>query len=755
MLKNYFITRRQHNIDAREDIIILDNLDLYHEYMRNNEDIGLDTENTRLHPMEAIPLLIQFGFREGVSFVIDRTSVKEDFLSPYKRKKFIGVNLQYDYKIIKWHYGVELRNLEDIMITEQIIGRGSGRGNSLEAIHERRLNKPLPEDKHTREDFIKMGENSIFNTKHILYGGYDPYCPLLIREVHRPIVEQYNLTKRVYDIAQPLIPILGDMSLEGLHVDETRWRQILSENKENKFKYELELDREIINFSKNEVKLRGGIWTNPRRKQELTQVGLFGENTEVVNPNIKNVSYSSSKQLVKLFTILNEPIPQKVDKEVELQWGEDKKFKNSFAEEALEQYKIQYPESRMKPFIDKLLKFKEVEKAINSFGEIFLKEFVKTAKSKSAKVKKGYYNPITKKVHTVYKQEFTKNGRLSSGDVKIGFYNSQQMIKEPKYRNSFCLTPEEIAEGWYMSTYDLSAAELIILANNSKDRVLIDILSQGKDLHSFLATAGYNKIVQYILNNMPPDRQYDELRYLFYPNRLQNDLHKVIPVEGGEPIIVPYTKAELEVIADQRVQEILSLRGFKVDKKKHIDIREPSKNVHYGINYGAAASKVAETLNIAPYYAQLYLDGIEEAIPDAMAYLKRIAKFGVKHGYIIFNERTNSRHWFKSWLQAYQWGRELSKKEKSAIERFCKNSVMSGTQADMIKEGMVVIQKHVEDNNIEFKWLLQVHDELVFKHKSFEFGAKAGDLLVDTCNLYLQNIKMKVSGHTGTYWYKG
>lgn len=46
-------------------------------------------------------------------------------------------------------------------------------------------------------------------------------------------------------------------------------------------------------------------------------------------------------------------------------------------------------------FINNLLEYRKYEKAINSFGEIFLKEYIKKPGAKKSKI--GYYNSKTKK----------------------------------------------------------------------------------------------------------------------------------------------------------------------------------------------------------------------------------------------------------------------------------------------------------------------------------------------------------------------
>jgi len=773
MLTNYFITRRTHDLGkpiekkvviddlgrefpaisdvSTNEIIVTDSLDFFHEIMKNHDEFGLDTENNSLNQFYADQLLTQIGI-PGISFVIDEGSIKEDYMRNYLNKIYIGINLQYDYRILKYKRGWEFRRLIDVMINEQIINRGSGRLNNAEALYERRIGQPLPEDKSTRNDFKSMTQKSTFRRNHIVYSGFDPQIGLQVLPIQQEILGRFQLDFRANCIAMPLIPILGDMNLEGRTLNKKQWSDLLEQNKRDKFKYELQLDAIVKTFAKDNVKLRGGIWSSASRKRrvmEVEQTDLFGISTTTSNESVKNISYGSSKQLAKLFNILKEPLPQTEDKDAERVWGEDAPMKVSFDEPSLEQYKIEYPESRMTEFINILLQHKEVSKAISSFGEIYLKEYVKDGKQ-GKKHKRGYYQPLTDKIHTIYKQEFTENGRISSGGDKkkkgelgVGFDNSQNWVKKNEYRNCVTLTQQEIDEGWLISTSDLTAAELVILASKSKDTNLMKYCRE--DLHSYLASHSYTKVIEYILNTMNANRAYDELYELLKVNRLQ----KMYLIDGKYP-----NKEQIDIITRQRVSKALETRALTVNKKEHPDIREPYKNVTYGIVYGAQEHKIAKTLNIAGYYARLVIEGINIAIPEAMRYLRAVARFAVKNGYIEFNERTHSRKWFKYWLEARESGRDLSSFERSSIERETKNIVCSGTQADALKECMVEIDKYVRSNNIDFTFLLTIHDEIVYKHKDKNLRKKIEEIMSEVCNRYLTGITMEVAGHTGIFWHK-
>lgn len=782
MGKIVFITRREHNVND-PNIIITDSLDRLIEFLKNVDNPSLDSENNSLNPFTALPILEQLGYRDEDCYVIDRLSVKDRYINPFQNKTFVGANIQYDVKINKIHFGSDIRNVEDVMEVEQILNRGAKVSASLEATHLRRLNSYMEEDKAIRNEFISFTPNSILENRHIKYGAYDVTCVHKIRDVQDELIKKYKLEHRVFNIAFPCTAILADMCLEGFTLNKEEWKNILQENKKHKLLVERDLDNELVKLSSVYPAIKGGRFTATlRNRVDVVQEDLFGLTTTLNNNNLHNINYSSFNQLEDLFKRINEPIPLKKDKK-------DQQYKPSFAEEALEQYKIKYPKTKLLTFVNLLLQYREYEKRINSFGEIFMHSIIRnpTKKGKKNLLKKGFFRDDTQKVHTIYKQEFTRNGRLSSGDIDNGFYNSQNMIKENKYRHCFTLTEQEIKDGYFITTRDLTGAELVILGSLSQDSALIE--NYNKDLHSFLATPSYTNIIKYIISEMPEERQFNELYELLKVNKIYRSyqIKTGKKDELGKDIERDPTPEEIHKITLHRVEEALHFGKITINKHDYPDIRDPFKNVVYGVNYGAGPPKIAETLNIAIYYAELVLNAMRSTLPAAFAYLDKISQFGVNNGYVVFNDRTNSRTWFPEIIESWRNGREISNKIRSSVERFCKNGPISGTQADMIKESMVEVDKRVQIlknlkylsqqtvaeklqdqlfidlpneikenySSFDFSWKLQVHDELVVKHTISEFGDYMGKIMSDTCNKYLKNITMNVSGYTGHYWHKG
>jgi DNA polymerase I-like protein with 3'-5' exonuclease and polymerase domains len=148
-------------------------------------------------------------------------------------------------------------------------------------------------------------------------------------------------------------------------------------------------------------------------------------------------------------------------------------------------------------------------------------------------------------------------------------------------------------------------------------------------------------------------------------------------------------------------------------------------------------------------------------IPKTFAMVEANAKFAVTHGYLILNTRTNSRMYFPYVLNSITSKVPLEFRDKSNAESAARNSPIQGTQADMIKECMVEIDKFIVANNYDIHLLKSVHDELVYlipKHMdghseeflsspdNFNFDAYVKKTMVEVCNRYLTNITMGVSG---------
>ena len=282
-------------------------------------------------------------------------------------------------------------------------------------------------------------------------------------------------------------------------------------------------------------------------------------------------------------------------------------------------------------------------------------------------------------------------------------------------------------ENYSMLTIDLAGAEVTIMSSKAQDTKLFELAMKG-DIHSYLAQLGWRNIFK---------ARKEEAK-------INNDIEE-------------YSK-----------NNILS-NTFIVNKTTNSHIRQACKNLTFGSFYKVGAKKAGKTINVKQEEGQIYIDTIENEFPKTIEMINKNIEFAVGKydkygnllkqgkGYIVLNEKTNSRKWFPEIIDSIKKDEKLSFANRVNCSNQAANIPISGTQADMIQEAMVLIDKYHKDNNIDAHILMQVHDELVieFNDKYLEFYAeKIKQILCDTCNTYLTNIKMNADYHIAKYWKK-
>ncbi|MCC6452100.1 MAG: hypothetical protein IT171_04360, partial [Acidobacteria bacterium] len=113
------------------------------------------------------------------------------------------------------------------------------------------------------------------------------------------------------------------------------------------------------------------------------------------------------------------------------------------------------------PVVAKLLEYRQMAKATQSFGENIL----------------GFIEPSTGRIHADFRQIGAPTGRFSCSNP-----NLQQIPHEAEYRRCF-VAPK----GRKLVVADYSQIELRILADISKDKAFIDAFRSGADFHAATA----------------------------------------------------------------------------------------------------------------------------------------------------------------------------------------------------------------------------------------------------------------------------
>ncbi|MBN1618524.1 DNA polymerase I [Candidatus Dojkabacteria bacterium] len=134
--------------------------------------------------------------------------------------------------------------------------------------------------------------------------------------------------------------------------------------------------------------------------------------------------------------------------------------------------------------------------------------------------------------------------------------------------------------------------------------------------------------------------------------------------------------------------------------------RRLAKTINFGVLYGLSAFGLSKTLNIERDTAAKYIEEYFNEYQGIQNYIDTILAFAKDTGYVqsLFGRRRyignlNSKN--------YQ--------VRSAAEREAINMPTQSTVADIMRVAMNKIYKWILDGDINVKFLLQIHDELVFE----------------------------------------
>ncbi|MBV8961194.1 MAG: DNA polymerase I [Actinobacteria bacterium] len=145
----------------------------------------------------------------------------------------------------------------------------------------------------------------------------------------------------------------------------------------------------------------------------------------------------------------------------ELGLAPQKKTKTGFSTDAqsLEKLKGQHP------IIDKLLRYREVEKLRSTYGESLLNEVAPDGR-----------------IHATFQQTVARTGRLSSDRPNL--HNIPIRTEEGRqFRRAFIP-----ADGWELLVADYNQIELRVIAHLAEDPGLIDAFTSGADIHNATAS---------------------------------------------------------------------------------------------------------------------------------------------------------------------------------------------------------------------------------------------------------------------------
>lgn len=541
---------------------------------------------------------------------------------------------------------------------------------------------------------------------------------------------------------------------------------------------------------------------------------------EIKHTNTGNTNYNSDHEIIDIFARLRQPMLTSDDVYLIPIFNDDGKVVTSGVgmdeygnkmscgtfqvnKVAFSKYLVDYADTPMRSFINMLQEYRRADHEVSAFGKNFLDKIYE---------RNGY-----RRLFTFYRQMNTANGRLASGGGRNRpkRINSQNLPRNNKVRNLLVAR-----DGYHIITTDLSGAEVTIMADQAEDYTLYNWAVKNDDAHSPIVQNSWRAIFTYragmyakVWNSYKEyawykgDKSALMLRLLNQHERGNSKTDMMIAENAYKALNFVVSKSENA--------------GYRQGGKNC------TFGSVYGMSAGKAMETYngttaelrkrdprATPVNVTIEEAKAALNAIKKAIPKTFRYVESNVTKAIEQGYLILNDRSKSRVWFATALRALQevhsTQKELAQdaivdpdtgefipgyypnvefddtssswvfldakgnhtedtvtfnwKELEEIAGQARNIPISGTQADMLKEAMVVIDTLIEGQGLDAELRMQVHDELVYdarigltceyNNQTILFEDLPATVMVDVANKYLNNFRMKADKIVKPYWTK-
>lgn len=453
----YLVTCTQSlfNSDAYKNITVNESLAMMKDWKVVQYDSETDGRDAHINKI----LCVQFGNDTADARIVVDTSTVD--LKLYKdileTKTVIGQNLKFDLAFL-YNYRIIPRNVYDTMIVEQLLHLGYPPGilsYSLKSIANRRLNIDI--DKTIRGEIIWRG----LDTSVVMYAAGDVTYLEQIAKSQIVDLKKQELLKAA-QIECAFVPVITYLEWCGIHLDSNKWKE--------------KMRQDLVGLEESKKKLNAFAVTNPKLSK-YTYVNRQGDLFSGFDLTPKClINWSSSRQVVNVAKDLGFDTTVK-DKET----GEDK---DSVLEKHLKSQKGISDE-----FLNLYFDYQGKVKVVTSFGQGHL----------------NVINPITDRIHTIYRQLGCRSGRMASGSQQSNvdlaklkgiapkectYPNMQQLPANEETRSCFTAP-----KGYKWSSCDYSALESRLGADIYNEKSMINEFLYGSgDMHSLCAYMVYEEI---------------------------------------------------------------------------------------------------------------------------------------------------------------------------------------------------------------------------------------------------------------------
>ena len=228
--------------------------------------------------------------------------------------------------------------------------------------------------------------------------------------------------------------------------------------------------------------------------------------------------------------------------------------------------------------------------------------------------------------------------------------------------------------------------------------------------------------------------------------------------EGYKLVAADYSQIELRIMAhlskDQSLLDAFA-KGQDIHKATAAEVfgvaldevtsdqRRSAKAINFGLIYGMSAFGLAKQLGISRQSAQEYIDLYFERYPGVLRYMEETKEFAREKGYV---ETLFGRRLYLPEINARNGMR------RQGAERTAINAPMQGTAADIIKKAMIQVDRWLQENPVDARVIMQVHDELVLEVAESQVNVLVEGITKQMSSAAELRVPLLVEAGTGDNW---
>jgi DNA polymerase-1 len=173
--------------------------------------------------------------------------------------------------------------------------------------------------------------------------------------------------------------------------------------------------------------------------------------------------------------------------------------------------------------------------------------------------------------------------------------------------------------------------------------------------------------------------------------------------------------------------------------------RKYAKAINFGLIYGKQAFALSQDLNISRKEAQEYIDTYFGRYPGVEGYMKEIVKKAREDGFVttIYGRRRYIPEIHSRNVNIANSG-----------ERLALNTPIQGSAADIMKIAMINVYRALNDQHLQSKLILTVHDELVLDCPKDEVDVVKALVVREMEQAVTLDVPMTVEVSEGANWYE-